>query len=494
MRALIVVENPRHWPESFEGAEVVPARAYLTGTRFQEARRAAVFNVCRSYAYQTLGYYVSLLAAARGHRALPSVSTLQDMRLGPLVRQAGEQLDARIQRDLSPLASDEFDLEVYFGRNVAHRYDHLARALFNEFPAPLLRARFVREERWRLKSIRPIPASEVPEAHRSFLVEQASAYFRRRPVRQRPSREFQYDLAILFDEDDPFAPSDAKALRRFTMAAADADIGCEIIEPHDAGRIAEFDALWIRETTRVDHHTYRMARRAEAEGLVVLDRPDAIIRSSNKVYQAEVFARAGIPSPRTLVVGEGSEDEVEREIGLPCVVKRADSSFSLGVTRVETRDELEEALRQLFAESELGIVQAWTPSDFDWRIGVLDREPLFFARYHMARGHWQIAHHDPAAGTRYGKVEAVAGGEVPDDVLEAAVSAAGLFGDGLFGVDVKVSGGRPQVMEVNDNPNLEAGYEDAIEPSRIYRRLAGYFRARLDRRGQASVTSRAPGS
>ena len=45
-----------------------------------------VFNLCRTYRYQTLGYYVSLLAAARGHRPLPTVATLQDLRSHTVVR------------------------------------------------------------------------------------------------------------------------------------------------------------------------------------------------------------------------------------------------------------------------------------------------------------------------------------------------------------------------------------------------------------------------
>ena len=34
------------------------------------------------------------------------------------------------------------------------------------------------------------------------------------------------------------------------------------------------------------------------------------------------------------------------------------------------------------------------PTDYDWRIGVLDGEPLFACKYKMARGHWQIIKHE----------------------------------------------------------------------------------------------------
>ncbi len=51
--------------------------------------------------------------------------------------------------------------------------------------------------------------------------------------------------------------------------------------------------LFIRETTYVDHHSFRFSRRAEAEGLVVIDDPQSILRCTNKVFLAEAFARRG---------------------------------------------------------------------------------------------------------------------------------------------------------------------------------------------------------
>jgi glutathione synthase/RimK-type ligase-like ATP-grasp enzyme len=69
-------------------------------------------------------------------------------------------------------------------------------------------------------------------------------------------------------------------------------------------------------------------------------------------------------------------------------------------------------------------------------------------------------------------------------LIDTAVRAASLFGEGLFGVDMKVVDGRLMVMEVNDNPNIEAGYEDAILKDTIYDEIAVWFRSRLDRRGE----------
>ncbi len=491
MIALVVVEAQERWPFELEGVEVVSARDYLTEPRFRDLRGAAVYNLCRRYGYQTLGYYVSLLAEARGHRPLPSVATLQALRAAPLLRSISDEVEGLVAQALRPLRSTRFELSIYFGRNMTRRYDALARALFNEFPAPMLRARFRRDPDpdepgglgpWRLYGVRPLAGSDVPDAHIPFVLEQAARFFRRRP--SLAPREATWSMAILWRADDPQPPSNERAIRKFVRAAAELGIRAEVLEPDETGRIAEYDALFLRETTGVDHRTYRLARRAQRDGLVVVDDPESIIRCTNKVFQAEAFQRHRIPAPRTLVVHRGNVDRIAPEVGMPCVLKRPDGSFSQGVVRAADEGELAHLLPTLFAESELLVAQAWTPSTFDWRIGVLGGEPLHACRYHMARGHWQIirASASPSASStpRFGKVETVPLEQVPDAVVRTAVRAAALMGHGLYGVDLKEVEGRALVIEVNDNPNLDAGYEDAVLGDELYLRVMRHFLTRLE--------------
>ena len=58
--------------------------------------------------------------------------------------------------------------------------------------------------------------------------------------------------------------------------------------------------------------------------------------------------------------------------------------------------------------------------------------------------------------------------------------AANLIGDGLYGVDLKQSGKRCYVIEVNDNPNLEHGVEDLIGKDEVWTRLLNWFIKRID--------------
>ena len=501
-RNLIVVERPERWsgfseaPGLSSSLELVSARSYLTDPSFM-GKRVRVFNLCRSYRYQSLGYYVSLLAEARGHRPLPSVATIQDLKSQALVRFVTEELHELMQHSLARIESNRFALSVYFGRNMAERHRRLALHLFNLFPAPLLRAQMERvgghgddevdgddgkksEGEWELKSLKAIAIQDVPDGHRDFLARSAQEFFAGRGPRKKKRRAMRYDLAVLVDPDEEASPSDERAIKKIVKYAEKLGLRTEIIGRDDFGRLAGFDALFVRATTAVDHYTYRFARRAAAEGLVVIDDPESILRCTNKVFLAELLQRAGVPTPKTVVVHRDNLDEVTSALGLPVILKLPDGSFSRAVVKASTKGEFLAKAKEFLEDSDLVLAQEFLPTDFDWRVGLLAGEPLFAARYGMARGHWQIAHHGQGGRVRYGNVEAVALDEVPGPVLDAATRAGALIGDGFYGVDVKEVGGKPFVIEVNDNPNLDAGCEDALLGDELYRRLMTVFLERIE--------------
>lgn len=483
--SFIVVNNPERWPLAVPGIEVVSARAYLSEPRFSALRRAKIYNLCRSYRYQTLGYYVSLLAEARGHRPFPRIATVEDMKFQSLVRTVSSDLDELIQHTLAPLQGDTFTLSIYFARNLAKRYDRLCRHLFNLFPVPLLRAEFARrDDGWALQSISPISANDIPQDHRPAVADLALAYFARgddRVSRRTPAR---YRLAILTDASETNPPSNARALERFVEAAERCDFAAEFIDKDDYGRLAEFDALFIRQTTAVNNATYRFARRAEAEGLVVIDDSASIVRCTNKVFLSELLARHRLPGPRTMVVHRDNVDEVLAALGLPCVLKQPDSAFSLGVVKATSAEEYRTHVERLLDDSDLIVAQEFLPTSFDWRIGVLDRRPLYACKYHMARNHWQIYDHSKAGDDSLGNCTTLPVEMAPRRIVQLAVKAANLIGSGFYGVDLKEIGRRACVVEVNDNPSIDAGVEDRVLRDRLYDAVMETFLSRLERRSE----------
>lgn len=485
MSILLVLDKPEDWPLNVEGVEVVSARRYLTDGSFSDRRAAKVFNLCKSYRYQSLGYYVSLLAAARGHKPLPDISTIQDLKMSEMVRSAAEELEDLIQSSLGDEpAGEAFTLSVYFGRNVEERYDRLAHALFNQFPAPFLRALFRHDgEKWFLQSIRTIAASDIPADHFLDVLNFATHYFNSPRKRARPA-EARYDLAILAGKDERRPASNERALRKFVKAGESMGFRVEIIGKDDYGRLAEFDALFIRDTTAVNHHTFRFARRAVAEGLPVIDDPDSIVKCANKVYLAELLQRHRIATPPTLILHKGNWESAPAILGLPLVLKQPDSSFSLGVVKVDTEAEFRSEMERLFKASDLLIAQGFMPTAFDWRVGVLDREPFFCCKYYMAGSHWQIYDNSKTGDASEGNAETWPAQAAPPDVLKTALRVANLIGDGLYGVDIKEVGGKAHVVEVNDNPSIDAGVEDTVLGDETYLRIMRVFLKRLESRGR----------
>lgn len=272
-------------------------------------------------------------------------------------------------------------------------------------------------------------------------------------------------------------------MTKFQKAAEALGLQPTLITRADFARLAEFDALFIRDTTFVNHYTYQFASRAAAEGLVVIDDPESILKCNNKVYLAELLVRHHLPAPRTLIVHKGNVGEIIPALGLPCVLKQPDSSFSMGVVKAETEAELQARVHALLDKSELVIAQEWLPTEFDWRVGVLDRRVLFVCRYYMAPGHWQIVRHG-ARRSDYveGPTVAYSVGEAPEEVVRLGLRAANLIGDGFYGVDIKQVNGRALIIEINDNPNVDAGNEDGVLKDALYREVMGVILRRIEAR------------
>lgn len=479
MLSIVVVNNLIDWNFDIPDVEVVTSRSYLTDSKYSELRNVRVYNLCRSHRYQGLGYYVSLLGEARGHRVFPSITTIQDIKSQTIMRVISDELEELFQKSFSKLKSSEFNLSVYFGENVAKQYEKISKQLYNLFQVPLFKAHFIFNKKWTLQNISPIPLNEIPEHHKPYFVKFAKSYFAKKRISPIKKIKSIYDLAILVNPEEKVPPSDKKAVNLFVDAAESLGFRTKLITKDDFSRIPEFDALFIRETTSVNHYTYRFARRASAENMVVLDDPESILKCTNKVYLAELMKKFKIPIPKTLIVHKDNKELVLNELGLPCVLKQPDGSFSHGVIKITELPTLEQELEKLINRSELIIAQEFAPTEFDWRIGVLDKKPLYACKYYMAKNHWQIYNWRANKRSMVGMVDTLAINKVPKSVIEIAIKAASLIGDGFYGVDMKQLDDRVVVIEINDNPSIDHGIEDAVLEETLYTTVMQYFLDRI---------------
>ncbi|TFZ05737.1 RimK family alpha-L-glutamate ligase [Ramlibacter henchirensis] len=492
MRTVMVTDKKLEWFE-IPDATVLGARSYLAEHESGRGASVRVLNLCRTGRYQGRGYYVSLLAEARGDRPIPDVKTVEDLKSEARVQALSAQLEALVRETLHHDESDLFELDVYMGRDPAQRHQALAEQLFAKVRAPLLRALFRRVEgRWRLDGLEAIGIADIPAQHRAFLLEAAKAFVAEASA-PKPQRTgaVRPRLAILWDPDEPHKPSNEEALQRLLRAAPLVGLEAELIGPDALERLPEFDGLFNRASPEVDGVTYEFVRRAESLGMPVIDDPESILRCLNKVYMHELMSRHRIAQPRTLVVHRANVEQVVPSLGLPCVLKLPDSGFGLDVVKIESEGQLRREAERFFKVSELFVAQEWLPTGFDWRVGVYDRRPLFVCKYFMAPGHWKV--NQVAEGQRLieGKTEAMSVGEAPEQVVDTAVRAANLIGRGLYGVDLKQVEDRVYLIEVNCNPNIDAGNEDQVLGEALYREVLGVFARRIAelRSGAARISA-----
>src|SRR3981189_2771148 len=481
---VILVDQPKDLPNAETPHKVITTSEYLARPRLVDTARPKLVNLARSYAYQSKGYYASLLAEARGHRVVPSVETMLELREAKLYEHALPDLEDELNRcarraDFQP--EGELKLLVCFGLCRAPRFEPFGRLLFDWFRCPALEV-IVEPGTWlSIERIRPRNINR--------LANRAGGVFRhalpphpRRDWRNPKARAVsKYDLAVLYDPNEKMPPSSPASIKHFARIAEKLSVDIEPITRRQLAELAEYDGLFIRETTSIDNHTYRFARRAWQEGMPVIDDPISMIRCTNKVFLMELLGSNQVPTPPTLMLADEADlPRAMDELGLPLVVKIPDGSFSRGIHKGNTPEEFKRIADELFEETDLLLAQKFLPTEFDWRVGVLAGEPLFVCQYRMARDHWQFVKHRPGGAARGGGFRTFDLDKAPPQLIDIAVRAARPIGDGFYGVDIKETDHGFIVMEVNDNPNLEHGIEDQVGKDEIWVRLLKWFVERFE--------------
>ncbi|MBA5778749.1 RimK family protein [Stappia sp. F7233] len=481
---VILVDNPKDLPNSETPHKVMTVREYITRPKLFAGAHPTILNLSRSYAYQGGGYYASLLAEARGHRVVPGVETMTELSRKALYQPALPELEDRLNKTLARMAhapATGFKLIVCLGQAADAAYEPFARLLFDWFRVPILEVT-VKAGDWRnIDRIRPLPVTDLDGDGRALLARALETYTRRSWRAPKQRVPLKYALAVLNDPKDPLPPSSQASLKYLAKVALRHGVEVVPIGKGDLEKLAQFDALFIRETTSIDNHTYRFARRAVFEGMPVIDDPVSMIRCTNKVYLAELLESHGVPTPKTAILSTMKDaDGLGEKLGWPIVLKIPDGSFSRGVFKVDGPEMLAAKMKELFEESDVLLAQEFCPTSFDWRIGVLDGKPLFACQYLMAKKHWQIVRHEKGKAAEEGHFRSCSLLEAPPSVVETAVRAARLIGNGLYGVDLKQIGDNVVVIEVNDNPNLDHGVEDSAEKDMVWDRLIRWFLTRLE--------------
>ncbi|QYK43518.1 MAG: 30S ribosomal protein S6--L-glutamate ligase [Paracoccaceae bacterium] len=218
----------------------------------------------------------------------------------------------------------------------------------------------------------------------------------------------------------------------------------------DGARLPHFDAVIPRIGHRVTAYGAAILRQFQARGTWLVNGPDGIVQSRDKLQAHQVLARHRVPMPATAFASSPKDtgNLIELVGGVPLVVKLLESSQGRGVVLAETpaaAASVISAFRGLKADF---LVQRFVAEarGCDIRCMVLDGRVVAAMRRRAAPGEFRSNLHQG------GTAEAV---RISRAEREVAVRAARAFRLGLAGVDLLRSADGPKVLEVNSSPGFE---------------------------------------
>lgn len=286
-------------------------------------------------------------------------------------------------------------------------------------------------------------------------------------------------LGIFVERYTISSSDEMNALMRLIQVARKLGHSADFLFRPDMYKIPEYDAIYIRALTDPLNSAYVAARTAEMHGIRVIDDPDSIRICCDKVNMYRHLMNRNIAIPETIVIDEDDVSislgkEVLDKLGSPAVLKAPNSSFSMYVEKASTPDEFVSVSKRFLRRADRVIAQKFIQSSFDWRVGVMGGKPLYVCQYVIPKKRWKILTYTPEGKTVYGAVKGIPLQDAPPALLDLAIKAADAVGNGLYGVDLKQVDDHYVVIEVNDNPTINAGDEDQVNGD-LYERLIHFL-------------------
>ena len=188
-----------------------------------------VINICDTTRYLSEGYYCSLLAQARNHSVLPSVNTINDLRMAEENSIDRIVFSLSVQQDAAEISHDP--LFVLFGEVEDQRFKRLARQAFEKYPYPaLVLTPTVTDIKVSPKATGKVQiegfASVQAKAFKDLSITQQTRFITQLKAHTqiqwrtgKTSKRTRWDMAILVNPEETTPPSDERAIKNFVKAA-----------------------------------------------------------------------------------------------------------------------------------------------------------------------------------------------------------------------------------------------------------------------------------
>ena len=222
----------------------------------------------------------------------------------------------------------------------------------------------------------------------------------------------------------------------------------QLHEPH---------AVLARIGNSITQQGVSVVRHMSFAGIPVINQPDAILRSRNKLEAHQILVSKGLDMPATVyVAGHFYMDELVQTLGPPpWVIKVVAGTQGVGVLLAKSTKEAEAQLEFAAASRQPVLVQKFIAEakGADIRAFVVGNEVVAAMKRQAPNGEFRSNLHRGGSAKRY---------RLSNLEKATAIRAAQALGLEVAGVDMLLSNNGPLLMEVNSSPGIE-GIENSTE-------------------------------
>ncbi|MBR2543106.1 30S ribosomal protein S6--L-glutamate ligase [Candidatus Saccharibacteria bacterium] len=216
-------------------------------------------------------------------------------------------------------------------------------------------------------------------------------------------------------------------------------------------KIKGFDAILPRISNNMTRYGCAVVRQFEMQNVYTSATSVAITRARDKLRAAQILAKFGVDTPKTLVSRNTSDiDDLLEQIGLPVIIKLASGTHGNGVILAETKKAAKSALQAFYLYNEDGtniLLQEFVEESagVDIRAFVVGSRVVASMQRTSLDGDFRSNLHQGGLGSPI---------KLTDEEKKVAIKAAKAMGLHICGVDLMRSKRGPLVLEVNASPGF----------------------------------------
>ncbi len=276
-------------------------------------------------------------------------------------------------------------------------------------------------------------------------------------------------IAILYEHPEWFKPLFAELERR-DVAYEPVDAGRHSFDP---GALPPYSLVvnrmspsaWTRGNAGAIFHTLHYLGCLEELGVPTVNGGQAFRLELSKALQCSLFARLGVPYPRTRVINHPNQARTAADgLAFPVLVKPNIGGSGAGIRSFASSDELAQADLDLGLDG-TALVQEQLPAEGEFivRVEILDGEFLYAIRILLVPGSFNLCPAD------YCELPGIADGvsgrglpveafDPPDEVVEDAKRIVAAAGMDIAGVEYLINArdGRATFYDLNALSNFVA--------------------------------------